>query len=204
MRLLLLLLASLALSAHAEAATLSVRVTDPAGAPVRDAVVTFHPAGGVKGPITFDWPYQVAQRDVRFEPYVLIAPVGAEVRFPNFDRVRHHVYSFSPGQRFELELYGRDETRSRRFEAAGVAAVGCNIHDRMQAYIVIVDTPFAAKTGANGEVTLPEAAGAGVLKVWHPAIRARGSAVTRPLTLSRAGAQREVMAVELRASSSAH
>lgn len=199
MRSLILAIAALACAATAHAADLTVRVVSDTGAPVENAVVTFTPAVRPAGPIRFEWAYQVAQRNLQFEPYILIVPVGAEVRFPNFDRVRHHVYSFSDGNRFELELYGRDETRSRRFTTAGIAAIGCNIHDQMQAYIVVVDTPFVGRTGADGSVVIRGGSGAGELRVWHPNLRARGGSMTRAVTLPASGAAGQSFTIPLRA-----
>lgn len=202
MRLLISTIAALFMAGSAHAADLAVRVTTDAGAPVQDAVVTFSPSARSAAPIRFDWPYQVAQRNLQFEPYILIVPVGAEVRFPNMDRVRHHVYSFSDGNRFELELYGRDESRAHRFSRVGVAAVGCNIHDQMQAYIIVVDTPFVGRTDASGNVVIPNAVGAGELRVWHANLRARGGVMTRPLTLPASGPVQQAFSVQLRADAS--
>lgn len=204
MRVLFTLVAALLFAGEALAADLTVRVTDANGAAVQNAVVTFTPNAGVSTPIRFSWPYQVAQQNLQFDPYILIVPVGATVRFPNLDRVRHHVYSFSEGARFELELFGRDESRSHRFTQVGVAAIGCNIHDQMQAYIVIVDTPFVGRTSGSGSVVISGAAGAGTLRVWHPNLRARGGAVTRAVTLPATGAAQESFAVQLRAGGHAH
>jgi len=189
---------------QAYAADLTVRVTDPAGAGVANAVVTFTPAGAPAAPFRFSWPYQIAQRDLAFDPYILIVPVGATVRFPNLDRVRHHVYSFSEGNRFELELFGRDETRSHRFATAGVAAVGCNIHDSMQAYIVVVETPFVGRTTNTGTVTISGVSGAGELRVWQPNLRARGGFVSRTITVPNAGAAQEAFSVQIRPAAAGH
>lgn len=204
MRTLFALAAAMLLAGEAFAADLTVRVTDANGAAVENAVVTFTPSAGVTTPFRFSWPYQIAQQNLQFDPYILIVPVGATVRFPNLDRVRHHVYSFSEGARFELELFGRDETRSHRFTRAGIAAIGCNIHDQMQAYIVIVDTPFVGRTTASGSVVIPGAVGAGTLRIWHPDLRARGGAVTRAVTLSASGTAQETFVVQLRAGGHAH
>lgn len=156
------------------AGDLSVTVKDKAGHPVQNAVVMVYPASGLPaGPIRFAWPLSLSQRDVQFAPFVLVVPVGAKVSFPNFDKVRHHVYSFSAGNKFELKLYGRDETHSITFKTAGVAAVGCNIHDAMSAFIRVVDTPYAIKTGTNGLATfrgLP--GGAAAVRVYQPYLRA--------------------------------
>ena len=107
-------------STSASAASISIMVKTAAGQPVKDAVVTLTPAGGVHAPIKFDWPMRMAQQNIQFEPFVLIAPVGADVSFPNLDKVRHHVYSFSPTKRFELKLYGKDETRTVHFDKPGM------------------------------------------------------------------------------------
>lgn len=154
----------------ARAADVTVLVKDAHGRPVADAVVELTPASGVPaGPIRFPWKDQVEQRNMQFAPFVLIVQNGAEVAFPNRDGVRHHVYSFSPAKRFELKLYGKDESRSVKFDKSGVIALGCNIHDSMIGFIKVVDTPWAAKTDASGNAVLHGApAGRAKLSVWHP------------------------------------
>ena len=172
-----------------------------AGQPVRDAVVTLIPAGGARAPAKFDWPMKMAQKDIQFEPFVLIAPVGADVSFPNLDNVRHHVYSFSPIKRFELKLYGRDETRSIRFDKPGVVALGCNIHDSMVAFIKVVDTPYAAKTDGSGIAVLHEVpAGAATLRVWHPYLKAPNNEIAKPVVSPAQGTIHETMAIDVRPS----
>ncbi len=192
MRALLLVLGLLLSGSPALAGDLSVNVRDAAGRPVRDAVVTVHPAVGVPpGPISFPTPLRMSQEDLQFQPYVLIVPVGGTVSFPNLDRLRHHVYSFARGNRFEINLYGRDQTRSHTFRATGVAAIGCNIHDQMLAYIKVVDTPWAAKTGADGDVVLRAIpSGAATLRVWHPQLAVRGNETAQTLTIGAAAARR--------------
>ena len=191
MRLALAVTFAVLLGAPAFAADLTVSVRDGAGRPMRDAVVTVVPNSGLPpGPIRFAWPLRVTQRDIQFDPFVLIAPVGASVSFPNLDRVRHHVYSFSRGARFEIELFGRDESRSHTFTNAGVAALGCNIHDQMLAYVKVVDTPWAAKTGATGDVTLTGLpAGGATLRVWHPNLVGRGNEIATIYTQAATGSR---------------
>ena len=194
MRVLFALITALILCSPATAGDLAISVRDAAGRPVQDAVVTVHPASGVpRGPIRFAWPLRMSQQDIQFQPYVLVVPVGGAVSFPNLDRVRHQVYSFSRGNRFELELYGRDESRTHTFAAAGVAALGCNIHDQMLAYIKVVDTPWAAKTSSSGDVTLTAIpAGGATLRVWHPRLAGRGNEISRPLTITAAAGRTSV------------
>lgn len=164
----ILILSAFAAAFAASADPIRVRVTDSSGAPVRDAVVMLDAPAGAGGGGTVSWPLVMAQKDLAFDPYILVVPAGSEVSFPNLDRVRHHVYSFSKGNRFELKLFGRDESRAVTLAKPGIVAVGCNIHDSMIGYIRVVDTPYAAKTGANGEVSFETSGPVKTATVWHP------------------------------------
>jgi hypothetical protein len=167
------------------------------GKPIADAVVTI--AAPHAGPIRFPWPYRMAQQNLQFDPFVLVVPVGADVDFPNRDPVRHHVYSFAPAKTFELKLYGQDQTRVVRFDKAGIVPLGCNIHDNMVAFIVVVDTPYAAKTDASGQAVIHGVpAGAQSLQVWHPYLRTPGNAIALTVTVPRDGVVRQVVTGELR------
>ncbi|MDP3740281.1 MAG: methylamine utilization protein [Hyphomonadaceae bacterium] len=170
-----------AFAAPAWAGDLVVAVTTPDGKPLADAVVTV-PGSGKPA---FPWKLEVAQKNKQFAPFVLVTPVGADVGFPNLDKFRHHVYSFSKGNKFELELYGREEKRSVTFKAVGTAAIGCNIHDQMVAFVRVVDTPFAAKTAADGLAELKAAPdGKTRLTVWHPHARAKDQVVVTDITIA--------------------
>jgi plastocyanin len=108
---------------------------------------------------------EVDQRDKRFTPYVSVVAPGTDVFFPNSDDIRHHVYSFSEGNTFERKLYRANEAEPVRFATPGVVALGCNIHDNMQAYVLVEDEPVLI-SDPDGMAALPE--GARELRLWHP------------------------------------
>lgn len=203
MRSLGLILAFWALAAGAKAADLTVSVRNAQGRPVADAVVSVYPAAGAGG-ARLEGPFRISQHDVMFDPFVTIVPVGAEVTFPNDDKVRHHVYSFSAAKTFELKLYSKGETRAVRFDKPGVVALGCNIHDQMSAFIDVVDTPFAAKTNAQGLAVIHglPASGAARMKVWHPYGKAKDGTVEQTVTLS--AAQTLSVPIEVRPAPMSH
>lgn len=181
------------------AGELRVTVTDADGRPVQDAVATVHFAQAPAAPVRFAWPMRIAQQNMQFSPFVLIAPAGANVAFPNLDDVRHQVYSFSQPGPFELRLYGRDESHSVQFRNVGVIAIGCNIHDGMSAFIYVVDTPYAMKTNAQGQAVIANVpAGTATLRVWHPYLRATDNRMERALAMP-AGDRAESFQVRLRA-----
>ena len=203
MRLLLILLLWIAGPPAALAGDIAVTVRNPHGAPVADAVVSVDAAEA--GPIHFPWPYVMAQKDIQFRPFVLVVPVGAGVTFPNFDNVRHHVYSFSPAKTFELKLYGHDETRVVRFDKPGVVQLGCNIHDSMVGFIVVVETPYAAKTDDQGVAVLHGVpAGAQVVKVWRAYMKGVGNMQSVVVQVPREGVVQLAVTADVRSPPMTH
>jgi plastocyanin len=179
-------------------AGVTVMVRGPNGAPVKDAVVTVHLVGRATPAPQGGGSYTVDQKNIQFHPFVLVVPVNSNVAFPNFDPVRHHVYSFSPTKRFELKLYAKEQSHSVRFDRAGIVALGCNIHDQMTAFIDVVDTPWAVKTDASGNAVLNGVpTGQVKISVWHPYLRAPGGTMARQVALGGTGA-RESFTVTLR------
>ncbi len=171
----------------ARAGDLSVTVRDLRGAGVADAVVTVQYPGG-KAPAHYAQPLRMSQRNLMFEPFVLAVPVGASVGFANQDTVRHQIYSFSPAKKFELKLFGKDQTHAVRFDKAGVVALGCNIHDNMIAFIKVLDAPVAAVTDGSGHVDLHGLpAGAVTVKVWQPYLRAPANELQAQVVIPETG-----------------
>ena len=185
-------------AAPAGAGVLVVTVTDAAGQPLPDAVALLEPAGA-KAPPPRPLPdVEIAQAKRRFQPRVTLITPGTRVAFPNFDTVRHHVYSFSEAKTFELKLYAGVPAAPVTFDKPGLAVLGCNIHDKMAAWVVVADTPWAALAGADGLARLPAApAGSYRLTVWHPGLPAGKPAVPEPVTLGAGDATHEVrLAIE--------
>ena len=172
----------------AGAAVLEVTVQAD-GAPLADAVVSLH-AGQ---PTASSAAAIMDQRDSTFVPGVLVVQAGTTVSFPNSDVVRHQVYSFSPAKPFELPLYEGTPLAPVLFDRPGVVVVGCNIHDWMIGYIVVLDTPHFAKTDAQGRVRLDVPAGAYRLQAWHA--RAVGEPGSRPVAVPAAGGREQVSLV---------
>jgi plastocyanin len=155
----------------AAGATVDVAVSAADGGPLADAVVFLEPRDGKPLAARPAAGVEIEQADKQFTQRVTVVPVGTEVAFPNRDKVRHHVYSFSPVKPFELKLYIGTPANPVRFDKPGIAVLGCNIHDTMVAWVVVVETPHHAKTDASGRVRLDGVpAGTWRLRSWHPGL----------------------------------
>lgn len=150
------------------ALALEVRVLGSDGEPLPGATVTY--AGADYSPPPLSDTAVVDQRGRRFEPHVSLVAPGAAVSFPNSDDTRHHVYSFSEGNAFELKLYRSNDAPPVIFDAPGVVTLGCNIHDNMKAYVVVSEDAAQVLVDDGGLARLPWLpSGAPVtLRVWHP------------------------------------
>ncbi len=168
------------------AATLQVQVHDEQGKPLADAVV-FLESRDAKQLFKPLANAEIAQVGRKFVPAVLVVSVGTPVSFPNRDTVRHHVYSFSPTKKFELKLFAGTPTTPVVFDKPGVAVLGCNIHDNMTAWVVVVETPYYGRTDAAGQALLNDVPpGNYHLRAWHSRL-STGTAVDQPLTLAAGG-----------------
>jgi plastocyanin len=170
----------------AAAAPLEVWVTDAAGRPVVDAVVFVESATAkaVARPLPG---VEVGQVSRSFVPAVSVVTVGTAVDFPNRDTVRHHVYSFSPAKRFELKLYVGKPEAPVVFDRPGIAVLGCNVHDQMAAWVVIVETPWFARSDAQGRVRLADVpAGRHQLRTWHADFAVGAPALSQPIEVGSA------------------
>jgi plastocyanin len=112
-------------------------------------------------------PIPLDQVNLTFTPHVLPVIVGATVAFPNSDEIRHNV--FSPGPpRFDLGTYPQKTTKYYLFDKPGVWTLLCNVHAEMSAYVVVVETPYFARTEKDGRFVLKDVPpGKYTLKVWH-------------------------------------
>ncbi len=182
------------ISLNIQAAELTVDVIDMTGLPVENAVVYAEPDNPVAMP---EASATIEQRGKQFNPLVSVIQTGSDITFPNFDSVRHHVYSFSPAKTFELKLYSGVPTSPVKFDKAGTVVLGCNIHDTMVAFIQVVDTPYFTKSNKLGKALLRDLPNGGyTLKVWHYALAKDKEVVEKKLQVKES--QPVVMQVSLK------
>ena len=159
------------LSTQSYAGNLGIEVLGPDGQPVPDVAiyVTYATPGAAGKPRSA----VMDQVDTKFVPHILVVQKGTAVDFPNSDTIAHHVYSFSKPNNFVLPLYKGDKHDPVKFDYDGIVTLGCNIHDHMLAYIVVVDTPTFGVTDEAGraDVTVNDTWGQATVHIWSPRIR---------------------------------
>ncbi len=128
-------------------------------------------------PQTFEPPKEHAvidQKNMAFVPHVLPLVKGATVDFLNSDSIQHNVYSpDAVAGNMNLGTWLKGETRPFTFSKLGVASIRCNVHVDMLAYVLVLQNPYFARVGDDGNFTIanvPE--GKHTVKVWNERYRA--------------------------------
>jgi hypothetical protein len=122
------------------------------------------------------------QRGCRFVPHVQAAPAGSTLTLLNGDPVLHNVHGWmgvatsfnvpmpTPGQRVERPL-----TR------LGAMKVSCDVHAWMSAWILVVDTPFAAVSDSEGRFAIRDVPpGRHTAIAWHEKLGEKIATVVVP------------------------
>ena len=137
-----------ALLAHAQNAEIAATVDDERGKPVADAVVIAVPADGNSAAA-----HEAARRRRRSGGQG-VSPQGPG----GAGRHAGHVSQSRPcATRFIRFRRPRSSTAPVRggsaavvFDKPGVVVLGCNIHDWMVGYVYVSESPYFAKTNAEG------------------------------------------------------
>jgi plastocyanin len=104
----------------------------------------------------------------QFAPHVRVVPAGSKVEFSNQDPFSHNVFSKAVQGPFDTDVFGRGKKKTTTVKEAGVYPLYCNVHPRMTAFLVSVNTPYFSQAGADGRFTIANVpAGTYKLHVWH-------------------------------------
>jgi plastocyanin len=152
------------------------------GKPAPDAVISIESLAKeqIKAQLALTTPQRrtMDQRNMKFIPTVLAILAGETVDFPNNDQTWHNVYAKGGENDFDIGLYPPGQSRSQRFDKAGVARIRCNAHPNMEAFIVVKDHPFFAATDGRGNYEIKNVPlGRMRVEIWHPNLKNRSESV---------------------------
>lgn len=155
------------LTLAASAGTISGQVSGVAG----PSVVYVDAIAGKTFPAPTQHPV-IDQKGLKFEPHVTAVQAGTTVDFLNSDSVAHNVFWASIGGNkklgHNLGTWPKGQTKSYKFDTAGVVPLFCNVHPEMSAYIVVAPTPYFATSDQAGTYKIENVPdGSYTVTAWH-------------------------------------
>jgi plastocyanin len=134
----------------------------------------------------FDPPKEPAvmdQKNLVFIPHVLPIVAGTTVKYVNSDDVLHNVFTPDKcAEKFNLGTWPKGQARSYTFQDPGcVSVMLCNVHPEMEAYILVLETPYYAISAKDGSYQIKNVpAGKYTLKVWHEKLKGQTMEIDVP------------------------
>jgi plastocyanin len=123
-------------------------------------------------------PVTIDQKGMTFIPHVVAIQKNGTVMFKNSDAVRHNVFT-TDGEKYNLGTWGQGETKTYTFKETGVYHQLCNIHPEMLGFVVVLDNPFFAVSGADGKFEIKDVPpGSYTVKTWGEKLPATTAKVT--------------------------
>jgi plastocyanin len=130
---------------------------------LQNAVITIS-AGTNSAPKTA----KLDQKGCTYSPHVQAVPTGTSLTIINSDAVLHNIHGYlGDSTMFNTAMPIKNQQIKKTLDKAGLVKVKCDVHNWMNAYIVVSDTP-AAVTGKDGSYKIEGLpAGEYDVKVWH-------------------------------------
>ena len=126
-------------------------------------------------------PVFLDQKQCVFIPRVILVPLGGTVEFLNSDRLLHNLHSVSRANAVLNRTQPKGRTIPITFTKPEIVRITCDLHGWMRAWVVVMEHPFHAVTGAAGEFVLDKIPpGKYTLNVWHETL----GTVTKDVTVS--------------------
>jgi len=125
----------------------------------------------------------IAQQGCRFEPHVMTLAAKSKLEIKNNDGLSHNFHSFgfeNDPVNFSQPGEMKVKVVDKGFEYPEVIKIQCDIHEWMNAWIVVSDESAVAVTGADGSFSIANLKpGTYTAKVWHEKL----GEVTQKLTV---------------------
>ncbi len=157
---------------HAGALQGPVRLLEKDGRPrdsLKDCIAILEPAGGARARPATRPLLRIRTVGKKFVPRVAWTTPGSEVSFPNQDHILHNVFSVCCTNPFDTGHYEPGDSPKVRVHQPGLMKLYCNVHHKMNAFLWVVDTPYAeVLDGRRGLDFADVPAGRYLLKLWHP------------------------------------
>ena len=113
--------------------------------------------------------YTIVQKNLTFEPKLLVVPMGSNVSFENRDNEIHNIFSRAKRNRFDTGAHMPGTIAIVTFALPEAVPLRCNTHFNMRGMIYVAPSPYFAITDMKGEFKIENVPqGEYKVEAWHP------------------------------------
>lgn len=164
-----LLMTALLVPFTSNAISVDVKLENEKGLPVGNIVVYLLPVDSAPPLPTVNSSIIIKQQNKAFQPQISVMRKGSDIQFINNDDITHQIYSPIGDNKFSFKIRSGEHYNQKQLSALGEVTMGCNIHDWMSGYLLVVDTPYFNITNETGLVNFDVThQGKYELILWHP------------------------------------
>jgi plastocyanin len=145
-----------------------------------NVVITIEGAAGAKAAprdIVLD------QKGCRYEPHVLVAPVGSKLTITNSDDTLHTAHAYHDATSlYNIATPTAGMKMTKTLDAPGPISFKCDAgHTWMAAWVVATTAPYYAVSKTDGTFAIPDLPpGSYTVKAWHEKLGEKTAKVTIP------------------------
>jgi len=122
------------------------------------------------------------QKGCQYVPHVLLFPAGSTLKINNDDGILHNIHTYSTkNPPVNMAQPKFKKTIDAKFDQPEVIKATCDAHGWMNGWFIVEDSPYYAKTDANGNYKLTDVPpGDYEVKVWQERLGEKTQKVTVP------------------------
>lgn len=176
----LLFITALFLSFSGNAINVSVKLESTKGLPSGNIAVYLTPTNTSTPLPTRSTTIDINQQDRAFYPQINIMRKNNNINFINKDDITHQIYSPIGDNKFSFKIRAGESYTQPNLSTLGEVTMGCNIHDWMSGYLLVVDTPYYGVTNEKGTVNFNIThKGEYKITLWHPLFKNKAQRIMR-------------------------
>lgn len=148
---------------------------------LKNAIVFIEgPVVGGRLPTPPDGGFTVDQKKCRFEPHVVVVPVGVPLKVMNSDPVLHNFHTTSRTNPPQNKAQPSSvPMMTLPFDHPEIFKVTCDVHGWMSLWVAVVNNPYYVVTGEDGRYRLEDIpAGDYNIAVWHEVLGTKVRKIT--------------------------
>jgi len=97
----------------------------------------------------------ISQLECRYRPHILVQQPGEDLKIVNQDPILHNVHAYREDETlFNMAQPFQGQETRQPLDDEGLVRIACDVHDWMEAWVLVIDNPYFAITDEQGQFSI--------------------------------------------------